>query len=241
MIRLGAVTSTMDIAARLLELGTPEGTAIVAQSQMAGRGRGGRTWQSPPGVGLYCSLVFRPLIAPDRFQPFSVMVGLALCEVLDPLEDAGIHLKWPNDLVIGERKLAGILVTASIQNATVERAVAGLGINLRCDPSGLSSAVSLEEMGRLPEIDDATLVAEIAEAVARRYDQLLGGNGDMALAGWEHRLADLGEQVIVRDGERQREGRLVGIEPSGAMLLDTSEGVLSIHMGELTRGPVKRT
>ena len=84
IVRMGEVTSTMDIARRLESLGATEGITIVAASQTQGRGRSDRTWTSPPGAGLYCAILLRPQISSDRFRPFTIGAGLAMCEALDP-------------------------------------------------------------------------------------------------------------------------------------------------------------
>lgn len=227
----------MDVARRLEALGSPEGTTVVAASQSRGRGRSNRSWQSPSGAGLYCSILLRPNLPPDQFQPFSIAVGLAICSALDPGWEIGLQLKWPNDILFQDRKLAGVLVSAGVDGSRIASAIVGLGINIRTDPSRPETAIAMSEIPRCRlHSADETLLA-IVPGISYRYSALLKGEWQVSLEGWQTRLAYLGREVALEDGHRQAIGTLAGIDSLGALILDTPAGVQRYVSGELVRGP----
>lgn len=236
LIRMGAVTSTMDIARRLESLGASEGITVIAASQTHGRGRSNRTWQSPPGSGLYCSILLRPNLSPGRFRPFSIAAGLAICEALDPKHDIGLKLKWPNDILYQGRKLAGILITTNLSGPRLSSAIAGIGLNLLPDPSRPETAISLAETELAEVVFSDILLANILNSISNRYS-VICANNDSAIDDWPHRLAHHGQAVTIQDGKATHIGTFRGLDLSGALILDTPQGPKFISSGELTRGP----
>lgn len=230
---MGTVGSTMDIARHLETLGAPEGITVVASSQTRGRGRAGRGWHSPAATGLYCSIVLRPRIPVRQFQAFSIAVGLALCDALDPDRALGLRLKWPNDILHDDRKLAGILVTTGLSGENVDWAILGIGLNLLPDPARPDRAIALSDILPSPPPDLDTLLRSIAYCISSRYESILRDDSANALANWPNRLAWLDRQVAIQD----RIGRLRGIDDEGSLLLEDSTGLIAIAAGELTRGP----
>lgn len=237
IVRMGTVTSTMDIVRQLERLGAAEGITVIAASQTRGRGRAGRSWQSPESAGLYCSILLRPRISPYRFQPFSIAVGLALCEALDPDQQIGLRLKWPNDIVYQEKKLAGILLTTSLGGALVESAILGIGLNLHPDTARPDHAISLTEIPGSNPAAVEQLFESIARMIGLRYDAILCEDPERALADADARLALLGRAVAIEDGSMTHFGQVIGIDDRGALQLATSSGIVAISSGELTRGP----
>lgn len=233
LIRMGAVTSTMDIARRLESLGAPEGVAVLAASQTHGRGRSDRTWQSPPNAGIYCSILLRPNLPVDKFQPFSIVAGLALCEALDPDQSLSIQLKWPNDLIVAGRKLAGILVTSNLTGEPVSSAILGFGINLQPNSTQPSTAIAFAEIAS----SQTSLIPRLIRALSDRYAAICAGNSELALLDWPDRLAYLGQPVLIQDGSTQHAGIIHGLDHTGALVIEASDGPLLIFSGELTRGP----
>jgi BirA family biotin operon repressor/biotin-[acetyl-CoA-carboxylase] ligase len=135
------IGSTLDVAHALAEQGAPAGTLILADAQSAGRGRMGRTWHSKPGAGIWLTLIERPADA-GALDVLSLRIGLALAPALDAFAESPIRLKWPNDLFVGARKLAGILVEARWRDGAPEWLAIGVGINLRA-PEAEARAVGL--------------------------------------------------------------------------------------------------
>lgn len=237
VVRMRTVPSTMDIVRRLERFGAAEGIAVIAASQTRGRGRAGRSWQSPDASGLYCSILLRPNIPPRRFQPFSIAVGLAVCEALDPDQQIGLQLKWPNDIVYQGKKLAGILLTTSLAGGIVESAILGIGLNLHPDSVRPDHAISLAEIPGMRQLTVENAFGSLTRSIGRRYDAITGQDTDRALAHASARLAYFGRTVTLEDGAMAYTGQVVGIDASGALLIETSSGPVAISSGELTRGP----
>jgi BirA family transcriptional regulator, biotin operon repressor / biotin---[acetyl-CoA-carboxylase] ligase len=151
--------STQDVARDL-----PEGGVAVCDEQTAGRGRMGRPWRSPPGLGLLFSLALRPRTPPDRLAAFSLVAAEAVCEVCDPRA----AVRWPNDVVIDDRKLAGVL--PELRGGTL---VLGVGVNVNQLPDDLPSDARVTptslRIERGAEVDRAALLADLLEALERRY------------------------------------------------------------------------
>jgi BirA family biotin operon repressor/biotin-[acetyl-CoA-carboxylase] ligase len=231
------VGSTNDIVAARGARGEAEGLVVVAESQNAGRGRYGRSWYSPPGTGLYVSVLVRP---PAAVAPLLTLAcGVALCEGV--LESTGLacEIKWPNDLLApgGTRKLAGILVEASASGMVFDHAVIGFGVNIRGSayPEEFRArATSIEEeLGR--PVDSSLVLSRSLDALDRRYGDLLEGRSDAVLAAWmAFAPAARGVRVQWSAGGARQEGVTEGIDAAGALLVRTSEGLERIVSGEVT-------
>lgn len=206
--------STNERAKELAAEGAPHGTLVTADEQTAGRGRQGRTWTAPPRSALLMSLVLREL---DERLPLTAAV--AICDAL-PVEAA---IKWPNDVWIDGRKLAGILVEGRPQAGW---AVLGIGLNVTTDsfPGELAdTATSL----RLAGVESTA--SRVLEDVLRSLSRWLDASSDSVLAAWRDRDALRGERVRWSAGE----GIADGIDDSGALLVNTSDGRVSLDAGEV--------
>lgn len=226
-----SVASTNDAAAAL-----SEGAVVVADSQTAGRGRRGHSWFSPPGAGLYVSLVLCP--SRSRSDPsratmlLTLTIGVALAEAIEASEGLRVDLKWPNDLYSGGRKLGGILAEAQSQNVVV-----GYGINLEpaaYPPALRSRATSLvAELGR--PIDRARLTAMTLSSVAARYDDLLEARFDAILESWRGRAPSrAGARVALAGDGGAVAGVTAGIDDHGALLVRVGNRLERIVAGEVT-------
>lgn len=237
ILRFDEVTSTNDIAAEHGARGAAEGLVVIAESQTAGRGRFARTWHSPPGSGLYVSIVLRPPTEVARV--LTLAGGVAICESVRESTGLAAVIKWPNDLLApeGRRKLAGILVEGSATGRRVEYVVFGFGLNIRASaypPELRGRASSLEE--ELGRAVDAEAVLEFCLAtLAARYDDLRNGRQAAVLARWSELSPDSRGARI----EWTREGAIVrgvsaGIDEDGALLARTEQGIERIVSGEVT-------
>jgi BirA family transcriptional regulator, biotin operon repressor / biotin---[acetyl-CoA-carboxylase] ligase len=186
VLRLGSVTSTQDVAREL-----PIGSIVVADHQTAGRGRHDRTWEAPSGTALLVSFVL------PRNPLLSLAAGVAAAQACGP----SVRLKWPNDLLVGERKLGGILV-----EATTDRAVCGIGINLTAAPEGAAMLDQPRDrvLGRL-------MVA---------MDEWTISTPDRILSRWRELSATLGRRVRVDVGTKSTEGVAEDLGPNGELIVD---------------------
>jgi BirA family transcriptional regulator, biotin operon repressor / biotin---[acetyl-CoA-carboxylase] ligase len=227
---LPATGSTNDVAAAL----RVEGAIVIADAQTAGRGRRGHTWFSPPGSGLYVSVVLTPARATDAARAATLLTigtGVAVAEGIERATGLRADLKWPNDLFAGARKLAGILAEA--HGAFV---VVGYGINLASDaypPDVRDRATSIEsELGR--PVDRSMVLVETAAALADRYDDLLAGRFDAILDAWRTRAPRaFGARVEWTTPAGVGTGVTDGIDPDGALRVRTAAGVERIVGGEV--------
>ena len=196
VVRLGAVGSTNDEAAARARDGAPHGTCLVAEEQTKGRGTKGRTWWSPRG-GLYLSVILRLELAPSAMPPLTLAAGVGVCDACRAL-GADAVLKWPNDVLAGGRKLAGILVEAASRGDRVEYAILGVGLNHE------------------PERALPVLLPELERAVGRFVDE----GAPAVVRAFKERCPMLGRPIRVREGDAVIEGILGDIADDGALVVD---------------------
>jgi BirA family biotin operon repressor/biotin-[acetyl-CoA-carboxylase] ligase len=237
-IYLDRTTSTMDeIANRATH--APEGLTVIAGEQTHGRGRADRRWHAPSGSGLLFSTLLRPGCAPDVFQVFPLLAGLAVAEAIETCTGVRAALKWPNDLLIEERKVAGLLLTSKVANETVEYAILGVGINVyNASEHADKKAISLE-VAAVRRPDSILLLDKTLISLSVVYSQILEGNSQPLLDRWLERAAYLDEMVDVVEGDQTHSGRFAGISPHGELILrDQSGRMREVHAGDLVRGPL---
>ncbi|WP_437993515.1 biotin--[acetyl-CoA-carboxylase] ligase [Sorangium sp. So ce145] len=238
--------STNDDARSAAAAGAPHGAAFLADAQTQGRGRGGRSWHSPPGENLYLSVVLRPSLPASRVAPIALVMGLAVASVIErrlaPLPSRGasgggsaveVRLKWPNDVLAGGRKLAGILVEAQLRGESVSSVIVGVGLNVHASsfPPDLSArATSLAMLG-IDDVPRERLAAELLQAI-----------GDAAARFEAGELAPFAEDLARMDwlrGRRVEVGGVVGvaagIDPEGHLLVRGADGLLrAVAAGEVS-------
>ena len=217
---LETTTSTLDVAHRLAAEGAPSGTLVIANEQTAGRGRGGKSWQSPPEAGLWLTLIERPADT-SGLDVLSIRIGLAAAEALDRFAPEPIRLKWPNDLYVDRGKLAGILVEARWREQSVEWIAIGLGINVRA-PEDIEDAAGLE-----PGTARVDVLVELIPSLRLAA----GATGPLC--------AEELEEFNARDLARGRtciqpaRGRVAGITPNGELLVALADTVAPFRSGSL--------
>ena len=235
-----STASTNDVAAHLGESGAEEGTTVVAEQQTAGRGRHGRVWFSPPGAGLYVSVIVRPgmELANDE-NPAALLTiasGVAIAEAVRAVTGLPAEIKWPNDVLVGGRKLAGILAEAAVQAGALQFIVVGFGVNLRpaAYPAGLASrATSIEAESTRPA-DRALVLAEILAALGERYADLRAGRFDAILSAWRQLASSLpGARVEWDSPAGVVRGRAQDIDRHGALLVRVGERIERLIAGDV--------
>jgi BirA family biotin operon repressor/biotin-[acetyl-CoA-carboxylase] ligase len=233
------VDSTNDLAIALAVAGEPEGTAVLAESQRHGRGRRGRDWFSPPGSGLYLSVITRPLGHGSGVPLITLGAGVAVARAVREATGLSVELKWPNDLVVGRpwRKLGGVLCEAVGAGATLDAVIVGIGVNLRpaAYPREIADrATALEtELGRA--VDRAPLVAAVLGALRAVVDDLEASRQEAICRAWrEFGAAGLaGAGVRWRDHDDVCRGRARDIDHDGALLVDRDGRIERLIAGEV--------
>jgi len=220
VVLLPSVTSTMDEAHRLGAEGAPGGTVVIADEQTAGRGRGGKRWASGEGHGLWLTLLERPGTA-SGLDVLSLRLGLHAAPVLELFSGAPVHIKWPNDLYVGARKLAGVLVEARWREQKADWVAIGIGVNI-VSPAGLDIATGLLA-GTSRKVVVLALVPALRAAAAAR--------GPLTSV----ELAEYGRRDFARDRRclKPAEGVASGITNDGALIISGEHGVAYFRAGSL--------
>ena len=215
------VDSTNEQAKALALDGAPHGTLVTADEQTAGRGRQGRVWTSPPRSSLLMSLLLREL--DERHVLLPLAAAVAVCEALEPLE---CRVKWPNDVWIDGRKLAGILLEGRPQDGW---AVLGIGLNVNLQPEDLPEELRETATSIAAAAGEPRDLEDQLAALLRSLDGWIGASQEPVLAAWRRRDAIIGRQVSWDGGE----GRAAGIDDSGALLVETLDGLQELNAGEI--------
>jgi BirA family biotin operon repressor/biotin-[acetyl-CoA-carboxylase] ligase len=237
---LETVGSTNDLMKERAREGAPEWSAVVAERQTAGRGRQGHAWLSPGG-NLFLSVLLRPGLAPGSAGVLPLAAGVAAAEAAAEWS-VDARLKWPNDLVVGDRKLGGVLVEASAGSEGLDTVVVGVGINLALDasaaPPPLRGAVTSvrQETRRDPGV--AAAAAAVLDRLSVWYDALARDGPAPVLTAWRARSVPWwGRAVEARCGDAVLRGLARGLDGRGALILDLADGsqrvVLSGEVREL--------
>jgi BirA family biotin operon repressor/biotin-[acetyl-CoA-carboxylase] ligase len=240
ILRFESLPSTNTDLARHASEGAGAGLSILAEEQTAGRGRLQRAWSSPRGAGLYFSTLLQPTIPPDQWPLITFMTALAVGDALSEACDVNTDIKWPNDLLSGERKICGILAE-SLETPTGRAVIVGIGINLTAEayPAEIASLATsvAEASGRAPERE--TLLAALLRALSRWYSLLHEVDGARKIvAAWTSRssYAD-GKAVQVANGDEVWQGTTRGVESDGALRLETTEGIKIVRAGDVSLRP----
>jgi BirA family transcriptional regulator, biotin operon repressor / biotin---[acetyl-CoA-carboxylase] ligase len=206
--------------------GAPEGLVAVADHQTQGRGRRGRTWIAPPGASLLVSVLVRPGLPPERLQLVSIVAGIAMARAVEGVAGFRPALKWPNDLMVGEHKLAGLLAESD-----GDAVVVGIGVNVEWhdvppELADLATACNIEA-GR--SIDRRDLLSAFLAELEPRYRRL-----DVVLDEYRRFLATLGRRVRVERPDGDLVGRAVDVGDAGELVLDVDgQGLARVHAGDV--------
>lgn len=232
-----SLPSTMDAAASLAHDGAAHGIVVVADEQTAGRGRRGTQWSSPPGAGIYLSFIARPrhrieaVASTESGSLITLAAGVGVRDGIQAATGLAADLKWPNDLLVGKRKLAGILAEGLAIGTAQQAVIIGVGINVQTaayPPDVAARATSLEgELGR--SIDREEVLESVLNSLWSRLAALERSPSDI-LQAWRAASPNAIGTRVEWDG---RHGITAGIDHNGALLVKTSAGIERIIAGEL--------
>jgi BirA family biotin operon repressor/biotin-[acetyl-CoA-carboxylase] ligase len=229
-----SLSSTMDVAKKLAWEGATEGTVVLAGEQTGGRGRMGRTWISPPGTSISFSVILHP--GSPHLGQLNMLVSLAVCRGIEEVTGLTPRVKWPNDILIGRRKVSGILIENVFEGDRLVAAIVGIGINLDLDPtafpeiSGIATSLSAEARRQISYSDTLT---SVLDALERTYDDLRAGRD--IYQKWLPLVETIGQIVQVKYGESIVEGVAESVDTEGHLVLRTSDGRhMKMVAGEVT-------
>ena len=234
LIYLARVSSTQDVARSEAKEGAPEGTTVLAEEQTAGRGRLGRSWASPPGTNLYLTLVMRPPL--ERLRSLSIVAPLAAAQAVEETTGLSPRIKWPNDVLIGGRKLAGVLIETELSGRSPNYSLVGIGLNVNLDVDRVAEIAGIATSLRR-ELGREVVREEVLAALLNRFEALYveAERGPAVYAAWRSRLETLGRQVRVTFGEQVEEGLAEDVDAEGSLILRRPDGSkVTIAAGEVT-------
>jgi BirA family transcriptional regulator, biotin operon repressor / biotin---[acetyl-CoA-carboxylase] ligase len=225
---LDAVGSTQQVAHQLAREGAPSGSVVIANHQTGGRGRLGRKWYSPPGTGIWMSIVIRPDMTLHKAPQLTLLTSVAVLRALHKETGQNIHIKWPNDLLLNGRKLAGILTELNAEADRVQYAVIGIGINVNQKvadfPEELATIATSLAIEKGDLVDRKACILSILKEWEDLYELYEQHGFSTIKTLWELHSASLGEKIVARTMDGQFEGIAKGITDEGVLLLEDARG-----------------
>jgi BirA family biotin operon repressor/biotin-[acetyl-CoA-carboxylase] ligase len=226
--------STNDVVEHLAKSGAREGLVVFAESQTRGRGRRGRSWSSPRGKGLWFSVLLRPTLPPSSASRITVAASVAVARAIRQLCRVDARIKWPNDVIIGSRKVGGILTELQVEADEILIAILGIGIDVNCEQNDfpqdvrqLATSLKLESgTGQ----DRVALVARVLAALDECY-QLALTDFETIADEWAKLCTTLGRHIVVTMGQRRIEGFAQALDGDGALLLRCDSGQMERILG----------
>lgn len=224
------IDSTNNLAKKMAEEGAEEGTIIIAETQTRGRGRRGKKWISPSG-GVWMSIILRPQISPAEAPQLTLMTGVAVAETIKNKFGLDVGIKWPNDILIGSRKVCGILTEANAKFSTLDYVVVGIGIDANVNTEKFPSEIQQTATSLKKELEEDVsgpeLVQEFLKIFEETYDEFKSGKFPEILGEWRRLSKTIGSYVEVRKqlGKIVR-GEAIGINKDGALILELDNGKL---------------
>ena len=237
LIVLDSVDSTNDYLKKLGNEGCENGTVVIAREQTKGKGRLGRTWQTKKDDGIAFSVLLRPNVAPSEVSAITPLAGLAVCKAIREYTKLDCVIKWPNDIIIGRKKLVGILTEMSAEFDAVEYVITGIGINV--DHTSFPEEIAFKATSLLLEtgrhIDKNEFLACVVEHLENEFVKNNLELTPTALSEYTDLCATVGRSVTFQRGTRRISGMAVGVSEHGELKVMMSDGTISlVNSGEVT-------
>jgi BirA family biotin operon repressor/biotin-[acetyl-CoA-carboxylase] ligase len=232
-------TSTNDVVEKLARDGVREGVVVFAESQTRGRGRLGRKWVSPPRKGLWFSILLRPNLRPQETTQLTVASAISLRRAIFTQTRLPVEIKWPNDILIGAKKTAGILTEMSAELDRVRHVILGIGIDVNQEvhdfPVELRKTATSLKIENGESLSRAALATAVLRELDLEYSRMVAGRFSEIAAEWMEHCATIGKDVTVQIGDRKIRGRAESLDDDGALILRSEHGRLQrITGGDVT-------
>lgn len=223
---LDSVDSTNEEIKRRARQGEKQGLTVVSDEQTLGKGRLGRVWKSPKGTSIYESILLRPELAPSQVPCITLVAGLALCNTVNSIADLGAKIKWPNDIIVGRKKLCGILTEMTIEDNAVSFAVVGMGINVnnRSFPDEIKEKATSLYLEKGRAFDRCELVARLAESFEQVYNEFIISGFESLKDSYASLCATIGRRVSTSRAGKEICGTGSDIAPDGGLIVLTDDG-----------------
>lgn len=228
IIALAETDSTNTVAFRIAEEGEEEGTVVLAETQSRGRGRLGRQWESPAGVNLYCSIILRPPMEPLKATQLTFLSAVAVAKAVEATTKLRPEIKWPNDILIGAKKVAGLLNELSAETERINFVILGIGVNINMRqkqfPATLRHPATSLFIEQRRKVDRGSFARALFAALDELYDLYLHIGYEAIRQEWLSRCTIIGRNVSVSLQENVIKGKAIGIDEMGALLVETRPG-----------------
>jgi len=226
VIVLESVSSTMDEAFRLGMENSPEGTVVCAESQTKGRGRLGRVWTSPKAKGLYFSFILRPNLPLHQLAQLTLMSAVALAEAIENISTLKPQIKWPNDILIENHKLAGILTELRAESDQVKFIVVGIGLNVNASVNQLVPGATSLKIAAGNSFNRNEVFQAVLRSLDKWYAKILKQEFKQVMTEWKQRSATLNKRVRITDPASTIEGHAIDLDEDGALLIRKDNGLI---------------
>lgn len=220
--------------AKQIALEEKEGTVVVSEMQTSGRGRRGREWQSPKG-GIYVSFILKPNVPPEKSPQITLVSSLALVETLNSMNvKLNAKIKWPNDVLISEKKISGILTELSADMEKINYIVVGVGVNLNTDITNLPENATSLKLEMEGEVSVKLFLKSFLEHFDSIYQMYLDGGINQIIGGWKDNSDTLGKNVRIIGINETYEGLAKDIDENGALILKTKAKEIKVYSGDVS-------
>jgi len=237
-IRIYEITGSTNIEAfQLATVGAPEGSIVIANRQDAGKGRMGRTWSSPSGKNVYISVILRPTIPPYLAPRLTIVTAVALSDTLRESGVPGHRIKWPNDILAGDKKLSGILTEMKGDTDAIEFIITGIGININATledyPPELHSTVTSLNiiLNRITDRND--FIALLLSNFEKYYNRFLQGEFSGILTTWKEQADIVNREIKVQQFNEIFSGRVIDLNEDGNLIVDTGVEIRTVNSGDI--------
>ncbi|MCA9404115.1 MAG: biotin--[acetyl-CoA-carboxylase] ligase [Candidatus Omnitrophica bacterium] len=220
VLHFESLASTMDVAFQLGVEDEPEGAVVCAETQTRGRGRMERRWSSPKGKGVYFSLLLRPNLLPTDAAKMTLLSAVAVCEALREVSGLDVHIKWPNDLLVQGKKLAGILMELSAEMDRVRFIVVGLGLNVNTAQRQLPPQATSLKLQTGTSVDRIAVMQAVLRSLDHWYAVLNGQGFDPVIKRWRELSSTLGQKISIGDII----GTAVDLDEHGGLIVQDKDG-----------------
>lgn len=232
------VDSTNTLAKKLAEEGIGHGTIVLADQQMVGKGRRGRSWESPFGTGIWMSIVLRPEIHPRNASMITLVMAMSVSEAIEEVTNLKPEIKWPNDILVNNKKVCGILTEMNAEMTSVNHIVVGVGVNVNTknfspELADMATSLRIEEK---KEINRLLLAEKIIKSFEAKYEAFIKYEDLRDLKEeYESKLINIGKQVRILQPSGDLTGQALGINEEGELLVKKADGdILAIYAGEVS-------
>ena len=236
IILLRSTDSTNEEAKRIAQKSSDDGIIIAAEEQRAGKGRLGRSWSSGADGGLFFSLLMRPELPPVDIASITLASGYAVCLAIRNFTGLDARIKWPNDVIIGNKKLCGILTEMAAQSDCIDYVIIGIGVNVNnaSFPEEISEKATSLYLETDTRINRSDLLAEIIKRLDSVISSFLVSLSIDDIENFKRLCATMGRQVSVKRGNTEITGTACDITPTGELIIQTDIGNVTINSGEVT-------